>query len=951
MKNLKEKFSALFHDPLNKSLVLFEGEGHEEVAKELADELQIPWEITDRAKLADQIASSMERIFITKDMKAVFAEKPFFIHPLSGEYGKIAGVNRKIKEEVKATIKEAFRKLSNFPHGGQPAEDFYLFLWAFMKKFILEEGRGLEEFWEKAPADTRIPDHSIWEHIFSTSALAGVLPKPALLIFSITPVQSFISTARKTRDFWMGSYILSWLSWKAMEAIAEEYGPDSVVYPELHDQPLVKLWLLGKFPEFPQELKSMVEEEKASLKKELLFPTLPNRFVAFVDWDDGERMARKAEERARRAFEEISDFVRNKIGKSDDELSRLWDRQVKNYFQITWVIIPFLLKDKNVSGKAGEVDELIQDIEKFYREIPDFASKIIGIYKNWKANLQYPANIGFLYPVVYDIGERLAGAQKGLRTRGAVVEYGYKCTLCGEREALHPQGKVGWDELNLFWKNLRESLGPLGYFLREDEKLCGICLTKRFASLYFEEKIGEILGERGYFSNSFPSTADMAVFSFKKRVLENRSKIKKEIQEFINAFEKIPEKLRGPLGFVKNSVLYRMVKDGDEVLKKFASMEGEWLFEERYLTRLREAEGEEASNLKEALEKLREFLEAVKEKIHVSPGRYYAVLKLDGDSMGKTLKGEKNSPSLFHYHQDAKQALASQMKGELEEIPRPISIPVHRAISSALRNYSLELVPEIVEGAGGKVVFAGGDDVFALLPLEGLLPTVEKLRAAFSGEVNWGKIAEEKGYLSGENRGWILKNSRHLLSMGKDVSASVGVAIVHWEWPLSLAIKEAGEAEELAKTLSYKGKEKNGFCISFLRRNGSRRRMAFKFYHGEGEKTWLIQDALLKILHLFEEGKLSVSSVYNISQVFRDLLERPPEGKLMEVFKNELIRISMRGQKREIAQELREVFEEIFEKTEGGEALFPQTEKGKLPLKNFTHGLEILGFLAKGGEE
>ena len=48
-----------------------------------------------------------------------------------------------------------------------------------------------------------------------------------MLLFSLGPVQSFIAQARKTRDLWLGSYLLSVLMEAAMEHIKRE----SLVFP------------------------------------------------------------------------------------------------------------------------------------------------------------------------------------------------------------------------------------------------------------------------------------------------------------------------------------------------------------------------------------------------------------------------------------------------------------------------------------------------------------------------------------------------------------------------------------------------------------------------------------------------------------------------------------------------------------------------------------------------
>ena len=147
------------------------------------------------------------------------------------------------------------------------------------------------QLWELLPADTRIPDHSIWEHKRVTSAIAGALPKPAFLLFAVGPVQEFIATARKTQDLWAGSYLLSYLSWSAMKVVAEEFGPDSLIFPDLCRQPFADKWLIDK------GLK--IDKPKS---EQISSPTLPNRFFAIVPVDSVKDIAEKAKLRVRETF-------------------------------------------------------------------------------------------------------------------------------------------------------------------------------------------------------------------------------------------------------------------------------------------------------------------------------------------------------------------------------------------------------------------------------------------------------------------------------------------------------------------------------------------------------------------------------------------------------------------------------------------------------------------------
>jgi CRISPR-associated protein Cmr2 len=95
------------------------------------------------------------------------------------------------------------------------------------------------------PADTRIPDHTIWTHNQVTSAIAGCFSnselKAAFLKFQIEPVQEFIAAARSIRDLWSGSFLLSWLMTAGLKALSEEVGPDAVIFPSLYGQPLFDL--------------------------------------------------------------------------------------------------------------------------------------------------------------------------------------------------------------------------------------------------------------------------------------------------------------------------------------------------------------------------------------------------------------------------------------------------------------------------------------------------------------------------------------------------------------------------------------------------------------------------------------------------------------------------------------------------------------------------------------
>ncbi|MCY4263946.1 MAG: type III-B CRISPR-associated protein Cas10/Cmr2, partial [Gammaproteobacteria bacterium] len=65
---------------------------------------------------------------------------------------------------------------------------------------------------------------------------------------------------------------------------------------------------------------------------------------------------------------------------------------------------------------------------------------------------------------------------------------------------------------------------------------------------------------------------------------------------------------------------------------------------------------------------------------------------------------------------------------------RAISPNRHLAISGALNDFSLTVARHVVEEEHmGRLIYAGGDDVLAMLPVSDLLSAIQRLRYAYSG--------------------------------------------------------------------------------------------------------------------------------------------------------------------------------------------------------------------------
>ncbi|MCI0418047.1 MAG: type III-B CRISPR-associated protein Cas10/Cmr2, partial [Acidobacteria bacterium] len=132
--------------------------------------------------------------------------------------------------------------------------------------------------------------------------------------FTLGPVQGFVAQARRTRDFWAGSFILSWLSAVAMRAVEKQGG---------------KI----KFPKPDEKFMAALETGRTDLKQ----GNVPNRFKAEVanGFDPG-----KVEETVRAAWKALAEEVwkADLEGRANGATRAIWDRQIKAFWDIQWAL-------------------------------------------------------------------------------------------------------------------------------------------------------------------------------------------------------------------------------------------------------------------------------------------------------------------------------------------------------------------------------------------------------------------------------------------------------------------------------------------------------------------------------------------------------------------------------------------------------------------------------------
>ena len=100
----------------------------------------------------------------------------------------------------------------------------------------------LEPLWyESCPdcvplAGTRTPTHTVFDHVYATASmtnwtLEGDEPSGFFVEVDIAGIQKFISAARKVRDLWAGSWLVSALTWYTIADAVKILGADIVLSP------------------------------------------------------------------------------------------------------------------------------------------------------------------------------------------------------------------------------------------------------------------------------------------------------------------------------------------------------------------------------------------------------------------------------------------------------------------------------------------------------------------------------------------------------------------------------------------------------------------------------------------------------------------------------------------------------------------------------------------------
>ncbi|CAK8721629.1 hypothetical protein GMJAKD_10840 [Candidatus Electrothrix aarhusensis] len=216
-------------------------------------------------------------------------------------------------------------------------------------------------------------------------------------------------------------------------------------------------------------------------------------------------------------------------------------------------------------------------------------------------------------------------------------------------------------------------------------------------------------------------------------------------------------------------------------------------------------------------------------KEYRQPCPYYAMLLADGDHMGALIK-------------------------------EAVDKEQHKEISEQLSRFA-QCVPKFARKYQSHCIYAGGDDVLLMAPLDMVLYLADILRRLFSRQL----------------RGIAKK-------MGQEAPTfSVGIVIAHMQTPIGRVRKLVGEAEALAKG-SDKKDPRNALAIIVAPRSG-----ADIPFRARWEKEPV--NGLNKLANLYRDDKLPSGFGYELRQIDQLVHDMEDKARAGEIAELELERI------------------------------------------------------------
>ncbi|HEX6898598.1 MAG TPA: type III-B CRISPR-associated protein Cas10/Cmr2 [Thermoanaerobaculia bacterium] len=518
---------------------------------------------------------------------------------------------------------------------------------------------------------------------------------------------------------------------------------------------------------------------------------------------------------------------------------------------------PALVAEKGRQGMESRLERLRdQAFEKFrhseYFVWPNAEAQVKDLIEiSWVSAPERGANG---YREARREAEALLTARKNTRLWSKVQWGGEvpKSSIDGERESV-------LDE-RLFDDVLKEKLTPkhvrTRYGVGPTERLCAVGLLKRNGTR-----------ERSRYEHRFLSTGHLAAWPLFYRTKDL------EDPELAAAWKRYIDVLNASGAPLEE---WEIVQPGGRSHNRiFGRYDGSLLFEGR-LAELYEDVADPGPR-QEKVRKAREALSAFLQKLGVStPLPYYAILVADGDHMGKAIERQE-------------------------------SFEDHKKLSQKLDEFAQSVKKVVEEDHDGELIYAGGDDVLAFVPLHRVVACARDLAGKFQKALTGFPVDEE----------------------GHTPTLSAGIGISHFMDPLRRALHLARQAEKLAKV------RRGSLSVIVDKRSGP---------PTEVTGVWGTLDARLKdYIWMHRRDQVPDGAAYELRELalLTDRVQGEELQTLAKLVRSEAVRILKRKQPEH--GNLKEIDDKVLTRLE-------QDIKG-LPVREVSNRLIVARLLAQAEDQ
>ncbi|BAZ04391.1 type III-B CRISPR-associated protein Cas10/Cmr2 [Calothrix sp. NIES-3974] len=897
----QSKIWGILHDPILKALHDNTGRGGNSFWQRLdvmQDWVENNWNPEDsqgkllkRMKLADYIASASDRGAIGSIASSVnYDNNGLEIkHLLSGATlnFRVSEHNRLISSRLQYLTQKEDQLVDLIPPAiRNDEEQVFWWLWRCLPEKVFELFNH-DDTLMLMPAETRLPDSSIWSHASITAALAGALTgydatsddlerwqpgkevsHPYVVSFTFTPVQELIKASRKMRDFWAGSWILHYIAAKICFELALKYGPDSFLYPSLFQQPLIDLWLTQKYPDLGVTKPNF---------HDLLTAGFPNVIVMILPKDKVEAAMQMAEQTLKETWQELGDLVFDELQKNRRWMrglrkeSKVWDGWLQAQWQFYWAGVPL--------GKEGEElkNAAILEVDK-----DKFEPWVNAQNQAFKANLYKPAelkflrqayqqrlerygrkfsvNVGSWWSSIFDQTRSALNAVKNARNWVIPTVFAPRSTISGIGAVVHPpitshsSNNHDWvteGDTKKYWErdaglfDGREQLNATEVVKRSLEKVLPKLLNLE------KDNIQDDIAA------SYPDlTAGVAGYL---KVMQEQ-----ELFEHWRYFHTVCDAINQEYPWTREVIngmrekwgIPWMDNDGRPQRYHPRLLNSGWLVEDAETEELQEWESrlknEDDEEVKEVIrQQIREIkinyrqgIQRILDRYYPSanPSDWYVLAAGDGDGMSEWLKGKKMPPYRECIPTKVlKNTTDNKDFQEYLKLNKHMGPSTHSALSRALLDFSNQLVPYLTEQRyAGRLIYSGGDDVLAYTNLWEWDNWLWDIRQCFRGDKDpKNEFTNEGDYWQYNltsnpspltERGVRKISKRPLFTMGRNATISFGIVIAHHSVPLAIALENMWEAETAAKEHTSPNKQKkDAVQVRILYGNGNILKATAKF--------------------------------------------------------------------------------------------------------------------------